>query len=136
MYLLRPLLPTRSTVLTHLTEEAELPFMNLKVRSYTAYINNTRTPWRRFESGFGSTRRALLLCDSFGNAFLPYLLPYYGEVHMTDLRTSYYDPAEAGGTFRELLAYHRIDDLYIVLSTSNGINSANSLSALPRQISE
>ena len=136
MYLARPLLPTHSYVLTHLSEETELPFMNLKVRSYTAYINNTRTPWRRFVSGFGSSRRALLLSDSFGNAFLPYLLPYYGEVHMTDLRKSYYDPEEAGGTFRELLTYHRIDDLYIVLSTSNGINSANSLSALPRQISE
>ena len=107
---------------------------NVKVRSYTAYINNTRTPWRRFTGGFGSDRRALLISDSFGNAFLPYLLPYYGEVHMTDLRLSYYDVKEAGGTFRDLLALHEIDDVYIVLSTSNGVNSPNSQGALPKAI--
>ena len=134
--LLTPLLPVHSYVLTHLTEQKEIEFMNLKVRTYTAYINNTRTPWRRFVSGFGSTRRALLISDSFGNAFLPYLLPYYGEVHMTDLRANYYDAEEAGGTFRELLRYHDIDDVYIVFSTSNGINSKNSQEVFPAKIEE
>ena len=134
--LLVPLLPTRSEILTRRTEAQEIPFMNRRVGSYTAYINNTRTPWRRFTGGFGSARRALLISDSFGNAFLPYLLPYYGEVHMTDLRAAYYDPKEAGGTFRELLALHEIDDVYVVLSTSNGINSSNSLSAMPKAIGE
>ena len=129
-----PLLPTHSYILTHRTEETEIPFMNRQVGSYTAYINNTRLPWRRFTGGFGTQRRALLLSDSFGNAFLPYLLPYYGEVHMTDLRLSYYDPEEAGGTFRELLAYHGIDDIYVLYSTSNGVNSGHSLGTLPKQI--
>ena len=55
---------------------------------------------------------------------------------MTDLRAAYYDPKEAGGTFRELLALHEIDDVYVVLSTSNGINSSNSLSAMPKAIGE
>ena len=131
-----PLLPTHSYILTHRTEEMEIPFMNRQVGSYTAYINNTRLPWRRFSGGFGTGRRALLLSDSFGNAFLPYLLPYYGEVHMTDLRLSYYDPKEAGGTFRELLALHEIDDVYVLYSTSNGVNSGHSLGTLPKQIAQ
>lgn len=127
---LYPLAPTHSYVLTNLTKETEIAFMNYKSTTYTGYINNTRTPWRRFTSGYGSRRRALLISDSFGNVFLPYLLPYYGEVHMTDLRASYFKQSEAGGTFAELLKYHQIDDIYVVLSTSNGVNSKNSLEVM------
>ena len=127
---LYPLAPTHSYVLTNLTKETEIAFMHYKSTTYTCYINNTRTPWRRFTSGYGSRRRALLISDSFGNVFLPYLLPYYGEVHMTDLRASYFKQSEAGGTFAELLKYHQIDDIYVVLSTSNGVNSKNSLEVM------
>ncbi|MDD6040673.1 MAG: DHHW family protein [Clostridia bacterium] len=134
LHLLEPLAPTHSYVLTHLTEAKELDFMNREYRTYIAYINNTRLPWRRFTGGFGNQRRALLISDSFGNVFLPYLLPYYGEVHMTDLRENYYSEKDAGGTFRELLAYHEVDDVYVVLSTANGINSYNSLTVFDQTI--
>ncbi len=136
LHLLEPLNPTHSYVLTNLTETKELDFMNKKYTTYIAYINNTRLPWRRFTGGFGNDRKALLISDSFGNVFLPYLLPYYNEVHMTDLREDYYDEKEAGGTFAELLRYHEIDDVYVVLSTANGVNSYNSLTAFGRTISK
>lgn len=136
LHLLEPLNPTHSYVLTNLTEAKELDFMNRKYTTYIAYINNTRLPWRRFTGGFGSERKALLISDSFGNVFLPYLLPYYGEVHMTDLREDYYNEKDAGGTFAELLRYHEVDDVYVVLSTANGINSYNSLTAFGRTISK
>ena len=134
--LLTPLLPTHSYVVTHRTEAHEIDFMNLKVRTYTAYINNTRTPWRVFTGNYGSSRKALLLSDSFGNALLPYLLPYYGEVDMTDLRSTYFDPKEAGGTFRELVAFHDIDDIYVVYSTSSGVPSANAMKILPAELAK
>ena len=136
LHLLEPLAPTHSYILTHLTESKELDFMNKKYTTYIAYINNTRLPWRRFTGGFGNERRALLISDSFGNVFLPYLLPYYGEVHMTDLRDTYYDEKEAGGTFAELLRYHEVDDVYIVLSSANGVNSYNSLTVFGQTISK
>lgn len=136
LHLLEPLNPTHSYVLTNLTEAKELDFMNRKYTTYIAYINNTRLPWRRFTGGFGNDRKALLISDSFGNVFLPYLLPYYHEVHMTDLREDYYNEKDAGGTFAELLRYHEIDDVYVVLSTANGVNSYNSLTAFGRTISK
>lgn len=136
LHLLEPLAPTHSYILTHLTEAKEIDFMNPKYTTYIAYINNTRLPWRRFTGGFGNGRKALLISDSFGNVFLPYLLPYYGEVHMTDLRDDYYDEDDAGGTFAELMAYHDVDDVYVVLSTANGINSHNSLVVFPETISK
>ncbi|MBR3873069.1 MAG: hypothetical protein IKJ26_02765 [Clostridia bacterium] len=136
LHFLYPLAPVHSYVVKNLTDETEIDFMHYKSIKYTGYINNTRTPWRRFDTGFGSSRKALLISDSFGNVFLPYMLPYYGEVHMTDLRGSYFDKKEAGGTFTELLKYHGIDDIYVVLSTSNGINSRNSLEVFWNAISE
>lgn len=136
LHLLEPLSPTHSYILTHLTEAKEIDFMNPKYTTYIAYINNTRLPWRRFTGGFGNERKALLISDSFGNVFLPYLLPYYGEVHMTDLRDDYYDEDDAGGTFAELMAYHDVDDVYVVLSTANGINSYNSLTVFGQTISK
>lgn len=136
LHLLEPLAPTHSYILTHLTDAKEIDFMNKEYRTYIAYINNTRLPWRRFTGGFGNDRKALLISDSFGNVFLPYLLPYYGEVHMTDLRDDYYDEKEAGGTFAELLRYHGADDVYVVLSTANGINSYNSLTVFGDTISK
>ena len=136
LHLLEPLAPTHSYLLTHLTEAEEIDFMNKKYQTYIAYINNTRLPWRRFTGGFGNERKALLISDSFGNVFLPYLLPYYGEVHMTDLREDYFNEKDAGGTFRELMAYHDVDDVYVVLSTANGINSHNSLTVFGNTISK
>ena len=133
--MLHPVLPAHSYVVKNLTDETEIDFMNYRGTKYFGYLNSTQKPWRRFETGFGSDRKALLVADSFGNVFLPYLMPYYGEVHMTDLRASYYDEELAGGTFTELLRYHEIDDVYIVLSTSNGIKSGTSQKSIPEHLS-
>jgi len=118
-----------------LTEENEIDFMNYRSNKYFGYLSSTQKPWRRFETGFGSERRALLIADSFGNVFLPYMMPYYGEVHMTDLRANYFDEELAGGTFTELLRHHEIDDVYIVLSTSNGIKSGTCQNSIPDHLS-
>lgn len=131
-----PLMPVRSVVLKHLDQERESVLINYKARNYIAYLNGTETPWRRFDTGYGTERKALVICDSFGNAFVPYLLPYYDEVHMTDLRRDYFHPEEAGGTFSQLMSYHGIDDVYIILSTSNGINSSNSLDVFWQTITQ
>ncbi|MBE5813760.1 MAG: hypothetical protein E7320_00950 [Clostridiales bacterium] len=122
-----PLAPVSGVVITEKTVEHESMLINYRAKDYMAFLDGTKTPWRRFDTGYGTDRKALVICDSFGNAFVPYLLPYYDEVHMTDLRNSYYDEEAAGGTFSELVRYHEIDDIYVVLSTSNGINAPNSL---------
>lgn len=124
---LYPLLPTRSLVVTNRTTETELSLMNYSVPTYRTFMNNTRTPWRRVITGFNTGRKALVICDSFGNAFAPYLLPYYDEVHMTDFRKGDFDKKLAGGSMGELMQYFGIDDVYIVTSTANGLRKNNSL---------
>ena len=110
--------------------------MNYDSSTYTAYMNNSRRPWRRVITGANTGRRALVICDSFGNAFAPYLLPYYDEVHMTDFRNDYYNKREAGGSIGELMEYHQIDDVYIVTSTANGLRKDNSIVYLRKYLEE
>ncbi len=124
---LYPLLPAHSYVLKNITDATELSLMNYKSTTYTAYMNNSREPWRRIVTGANTGRKALVICDSFGNAFTPYILPYYDEVHMTDFRYGYYDKAAAGGSMSELVRYHGIDDIYLIFCTANGLRKDNSI---------
>ena len=124
---LYPLLPAHSYVLRKITDATELSLMNYKSTTYTAYMNNSREPWRRIVTGANTGRKALVICDSFGNAFTPYILPYYDEVHMTDFRYGDYVKEEAGGSMGELVQYYGIDDIYLIFCTANGLRKDNSI---------
>lgn len=124
---LYPLLPTQSLIMTYRDNGEEIPLMNYNSTTYRSFMNNTRLPWRRIVTGANTGRKALVLCDSFGNAFTPYLLGYYDEVHMADFREGSYSKSKAGGSIGELIAYYGIDDVYIVTSTANGLRKENSI---------
>ena len=124
------LLPAHSYVVTHQDTLKEISLMNYDSVTYLAFMNNSRQPWRKVVTGANTGRKCLIICDSFGNDFAPYLLPYYDEVHMTDFRYGYYDKSEAGGTMASLCAYHGIDDIYLVFSTANGLRKDNSIKYL------
>ena len=117
------ILPTHSFVLKHLTESREVQYMYPDRASYLAFIGGTMKPWRRFTTGSQTGRTALLISDSFGNALLPYLLPHYDCVLMTDLRPANYDPKEAGATIREYIEYYGVDDVYFTFCFASDINS-------------
>jgi hypothetical protein len=125
--ILYPLAPVHSLIMKQRTADKELSLMNYKATTYVAFMNNSRRPWRKIVTGFHTGRKALIISDSFGNAFAPYLLPYYDEVHMTDIRKNYYKKDDAGGSVSELISYYGIDDVYIILSTANGMNSGTGL---------
>ena len=65
----------------------------------------------------------LMVCDSFGNSIAPFFLPYYDDVYMVDFRDEYYTRDEARGSVKDYVRRLGIDDIYIVLSESNGVGS-------------
>ena len=93
--------------------------------SYTnaySYLGGLRFgPWRLFETGFHTGRRAMLVTDSFGWSLTPYLLPYYDEVLYVDLRGSCYSPSASGGSIHDYIDFYEIDDIYMVYSAYNNI---------------
>lgn len=125
--LLYPLLPGHSYIVSKIDQYSEIPLMDYGAHTYLGFMNNTRYPWRRIITGANTGRKALVICDSFGNAFTPYLLPYYDEVHMCDPRSEYHHRGDAGASIGKLIQYHGIDDVYVVLSTANGLRKKNSL---------
>ena len=129
---LYPLLPGHSYIVTGRTNAREIDLMNYGVRGYLTFMNGTQLPWRRIVTGADTGRKALVICDSFGNALTPYLLAYYDEVHMCDFRYDSYDVQAVGGTIGEQLRYYGIDDVYIITSTANGLRKDNSIVYLRR----
>lgn len=123
---LYPLLPANSMIITDRIRAEEIELMNYSSVTYRAFMNNTRTPWRRITTGVNNGRRALVICDSYGNAFTPYLLAYYDEVHMVDFRKDKFDKNLAGGSIGEMMKYYSIDDVYIITSRTNGLGTDNS----------
>ena len=115
------LAPVKSEILTHLTERRESVYIDLTRTGYRQLLGGSYTPWRRFESGFHTGRTALLIGDSFGNAFIPYLLPYYDAVLSTDFRVGKYSPLEAGANAAAYIEEYGVDDVYIVTSTSTPV---------------
>lgn len=121
------ILPTHSFVVRNLTKSTEVPYMQEKRAGYTAYLGGTLTPWRRFETGAQTGRTALLIGDSFSNALLPYLLPHYDRVMMTDLRPSYYSDREAGAPISAYIREYGVDDVYFMYCFATSINSGHFL---------
>ena len=131
---LYPLMPTHSYLVTKKDKLQEIDLMNYGTNTYRAFMNNTRYPWRKIVTGANSGRRCLVICDSFGNAFTPYLFAYYDEVHMVDFRSDGYSKHEAGGSIGEMMKHHKIDDVYIVTSTANGLRKNNSIVYLRKHL--
>ncbi len=117
------ILPTHSYIVRRLKYHEEIRYMYPERKDYTAYISGTRTPWRQFDSGFQTGRTALLIGDSFSNALLPYLLPHYDRIMMTDLRGTYYRPEDAGGSVQKYIQTYDVDDIYFMFCFATSVNS-------------
>ncbi|MBE6765480.1 MAG: hypothetical protein E7546_06350 [Ruminococcaceae bacterium] len=98
-------------------------FMNYESKSYMAFLEGVVIPWKKFETGFHTGRNCLVIADSFGNVFTPYLTPYYDNVHMCDVRRDAYYSSGAGGWIAWLIDKYEIDDIYFVMSQANDVDS-------------
>ena len=129
-----PRLPQTHYLVKKLTQMEEKELMDYERKNYRAYLFGTLGPWRLIDTGYSTGRTALIICDSFGTAFAPYLLPYYDNVLMTDLRPDYYDAKAAGGSVRDYIEKYGVDDIYMVLSTNSGVRKQYSLSYMMKYL--
>jgi len=125
-----PLQKVNTTKVYQKVKEMDAVFVDYSSEFYTAFFNGRILPWTKIETGYSTGRKALVIGDSFANIFTPYLCPYYDEVHMTDVRENHYDQRECGGWIADLIEYHGIDDVYILMSYANAANSPTSYKRL------
>ena len=120
------LAPTHAYVYRKLTTRVrEVRYMEPERESYSAFLGGTHSPFYVAETGFHTGHAALVVCDSFGNAFVPYIAPYYDRVCLVDLRDTHdFVTGGAGAPLRDYFKQFGIDDVYFIVSRGTGINSS------------
>ena len=106
--------PTRASIVTHLTEKKPAALYDFEHHGYTMYLGGAKGPYRLFETGFHTGRRALIISDSYAFAMAYYLFPYYDAVLQTDLRNANYSVDLVGASIRDYMEQYEIDDVYII----------------------
>lgn len=133
-HLLYPLAPTHNYIVDHIDQKTEMPLMRYNRAMTIAYLHGNPQPWRKLETGFHTGRRALVIGDCFYLAFTQYLLPYYDEVHTTDIRDGYYNREKLGTSVADMITRNQIDDIYVIFSEANGGNSQTLLHFLGKNL--
>jgi len=122
-----PVTPVKAYDLLYLTQKTPCPYL-LDVRIeeydfYSLYMTGMLGGWRTYETGFHTGRDALIFGDSFNTAFVPFIVPYYDNVTVVDLRDNYYVPELAGASIREYMEEYGADDVYIVACSWTALSS-------------
>ena len=129
-----PPLPAQSFRVSNTYKKNELPVIDEEKTNYLVFLGGTYGPYRLLEGGYQTGRNMLMICDSFGNSIASFFMPYYDNVYMVDFRDEYYTRQEARGGVKDYIRRCDIDDIYIVLSETNGIGSAYFTRMLPANI--
>lgn len=93
-----------------------LPLLDFNARKndrYTVYLGGPAGPWSYAVSENGQEENCLVICDSFGLAFVPMIATNYRQTHYMDPR--YFDAQVTGRTLTEMMAQYDITDVYVVV---------------------
>ena len=113
--------PTRSDLISWLTNKTPTPVYDFTLHAYTMYFGGTKGPYRLFETGFHTGHNALVVGDSFSLPVLYYLFPYYDNVLHTDFRERNYQ--RVGASVRQYIEEYDIDDVYFISCVWTSLNS-------------
>lgn len=103
-----------------------LDFNAKKNDRYTVYLGGPAGPWTYAEVESDAKENCLLLTDSFGLGYLPFLTANYKQVHYYDPR--YFDKNTVGYTVAEMIEKHNIQDIYVVIGDLHSFKSSFILS--------
>ena len=132
--LLYPLAPPHNYRVRNIDEKTEISFMYYTGATNGSYLHGDQRPWHTIETGFHTGRKALVIGDCFALSFTTFLLPYYDEVHMTDVRIRLFNRKELGTSVADMMQRNFIDDVYVIFSEAHGVNSETMLKSLPKHL--
>ena len=119
------LAPARAYVYKNLDQLVkEVRYMEPERVVYAAFLGGTHSPFYVAETGFHTGHGALVICDSFGLAFVPFIAPYYDRVCLVDLRDTHSFVTQGGAGLRKYIEHYGIDDVYFIVSRGCGINNS------------
>lgn len=99
-----------------------LDFNARKNDRYTVYLGGPAGPWTYAEMDNHATENCLVLTDSFGLGYLPFLTTNYKQVHYYDPR--YFNQGTVGYTVAEMIENYNIQDIYVVVGDLHSFDSS------------
>ena len=112
-----------------------IDFLNMDAKAndrYTVYLGGPAGPWTYAEVDNGEDENCLVLTDSFGLGFIPFLTANYKQVHYYDPR--YYDYAAVEHTVAEMIEKYDIQDIYVVVGDLHCFESSFLLTKANKQL--
>ena len=106
-----------------------IDFINMKAKKndrYTVYLSGPAGPWTYAECDNGKEENCLVIMDSFGLGYLPFLTANYKQVHYYDPR--YFDKGKVGYSVSEMMELYNIQDIYVVVGDLHSFDSSFLLS--------
>ena len=99
---------------------------------YTVYLGGPAGPWTYAQCDNGKSENCLVLTDSFGLGFVPFLTANYKQVHYYDPR--YFDSDIVGYTVAEMIEKNEIQDIYVVVGDLHSFDSSFLISLANKQL--
>lgn len=112
-----------------------IDFLDFNARAndrYTVYLGGPAGPWTYAECDNGQEENCLVITDSFGLGFIPFLTTNYGQVHYYDAR--YFSQDATGCTVAEMMEKYDIQDIYVVVGDLHSFDSSFILSSVNNQL--
>lgn len=133
--LLMPKVPLEWRRITQGDDYKLIDFLNMDAKAndrYTVYLGGPAGPWTYAEVDNAETENCLVLTDSFGLSFVPFLTGNYKQVHYYDPR--YYDEAAVGHTVAEMIEKYDIRDIYVVVGDLHCFESSFLITKANKQL--
>lgn len=112
-----------------------IDFLDFNARQndrYTVYLGGPAGPWTYAECDNGETENCLVITDSFGLGYIPFLTQNYKQVHYYDPR--YFSADATGCGVAEMMEKYDIQDVYVVVGDLHSFDSSFLLSSANNQL--
>ncbi len=133
--LLMPKFPLEWRRTTGKDEYKLIDFLNFDAKKndrYTVYLGGPAGPWTYAECDNGETENCLVITDSFGLGYIPFLTCNYKQVHYYDPR--YYESKTVGYSVSEMIEMYDIQDIYVVVGDLHSFESSFLLTNAKKQL--
>lgn len=133
--LLMPRFPFEWRRITSGDEYRLIDFLDFNARAndrYTVYLGGPAGPWTYTESDNGEEENCLVVTDSFGLCFIPFVVTNYKQVHYYDPR--FFDSSAVGTDVAGMIEKYQIRDIYVVIGDQHSFDSGFLLSTARDQL--
>lgn len=133
--LLMPKVPLEWRRITSGDEYNVIDFLNFNAKEsdrYSVYLGGPAGPWTYAQCDNDETENCLVITDSYGLTFIPFLTANYNQVHYYDPR--YFSRDDVGGSVADMIRRYDIKDVYVVVGDLHSFDSGFIIGSINSQL--